>query len=161
MRFLGSIEAKTDTKGRVFLPATFRKTLSVSGEQSLVMRKDVFQACLVLYPLDVWHNMLDNLRNQLNRWNKRDQMIYRQFISDVEEVTLDANGRFLIPKRYKELANLSQQVKFIGMDDCIEIWDNEASTGFVNPEEFEIALQEIMSNASTAKVDCEKSNYNL
>ena len=37
MRFLGHIEAKADTKGRVFLPAAFRKVLQASGEESLVM----------------------------------------------------------------------------------------------------------------------------
>ena len=100
MRFLGSIEAKTDTKGRAFLPATFRKILNTSGEESLIMKKDVFQPCLVIYPQSVWNKMLDNLRNHLNRWNKRDQMVYRQFVSDVETIVLDGNGRFLIPKRY-------------------------------------------------------------
>ena len=33
MRFLGNIEAKTDAKGRVFLPAGFRKVLQVAGEE--------------------------------------------------------------------------------------------------------------------------------
>ena len=50
MRFLGNIEAKTDAKGRVFLPATFRKVLQTGGEETLMMRKDVHQRCLVLYP---------------------------------------------------------------------------------------------------------------
>ena len=50
MRFLGNIEAKTDAKGRAFLPANFRKILQVSGEEKLVLRKDVFQPCLVIYP---------------------------------------------------------------------------------------------------------------
>ena len=55
MRFLGNVEAKTDVKGRAFLPAVFRKVLSASGEENLVLRKDVFQACLVLYPESVWN----------------------------------------------------------------------------------------------------------
>ena len=49
MRFLGNIEAKTDAKGRAFLPAVFRKMLQASGSESLVLRKDIFQDCLVLY----------------------------------------------------------------------------------------------------------------
>ena len=50
MRFLGNIEAKTDAKGRAFLPAVFRKVLNASGEESLVLRKDIFEPCLVLSP---------------------------------------------------------------------------------------------------------------
>ena len=93
MRFLGNIEAKTDAKGRAFLPAVFRKVLQASGEESLVMRKDVFQPCLVLYPESVWNEQMDTLRKRLNRWNREHQEIYRQFVSDVELVTLDGNGR--------------------------------------------------------------------
>ena len=43
MRFLGNIEAKTDAKGRAFLPAIFRKVLQAAGEENLVLRKDVFE----------------------------------------------------------------------------------------------------------------------
>ena len=78
MRFLGNIEAKTDSKGRVFLPAIFRKEIENSNEEFLVMRKDIFQPCLVLYPQSIWNKQLDILRSQLNRWNHRHQQIFRQ-----------------------------------------------------------------------------------
>lgn len=55
MRFLGTIEAKTDAKGRAFLPAAFRKMLQSAGEERMMLRKDVFQPCLVLYPESVWN----------------------------------------------------------------------------------------------------------
>lgn len=145
MRFFGNIEAKADAKGRAFLPAVFRKTLNASGEESLVMRKDVFQPCLVLYPQSVWDRMLDNLRARLNRWSQRDQMVYRQFVADVELITLDGNGRFLIPKRYLKMARIDQQIKFIGMDDSIEIWGNDGQQAFMQPEEFGKALEELMA----------------
>ena len=70
MRFLGNIEAKIDAKGRVFLPATFRKVLQAGGEENLVLRKDVFQPCLVLYPESIWNEQMDELRSRLNRWNR-------------------------------------------------------------------------------------------
>lgn len=43
IRFLGNIEAKTDAKGRVFIPAGFRRQLQSASEEKLVLRKDVFQ----------------------------------------------------------------------------------------------------------------------
>ena len=58
MRFLGNIEAKADTKGRAFLPAVFRKVLQASGAENLVLRKDVFESCLVLYTECVWNEQL-------------------------------------------------------------------------------------------------------
>lgn len=149
MRFLGNIEAKIDAKGRVFLPATFRKVLQGAGEESLVLRKDVFQSCLTLYPESVWNAQLDTLRRRLSRWNAQEQLIFRQFVSDVELLSLDANGRLLIPKRYLKMANIEQAVKFIGMDDTIEMWCNDVTENpFMQPEEFGKALQEIMGKGA-------------
>ena len=146
MRFLGNIEAKADAKGRVFLPAVFRKELQAFCEERLVLRKDIFQPCLVLYPESVWNDQIDILRQRLYRWNKDEWKLFRQFVSDVEPVALDGNGRFLIPKRYMKLANIEQTVKFIGIDDTIEIWNAEtANEPFMEPNAFGEELQQIMS----------------
>ena len=147
MRFLGNIEAKTDSKGRVFLPAMFRKVLQNAGFEKMVMRKDVFQSCLVLYPENIWNEQMDTLRSRLNRWNATHQQIFRQFVSDVEIITLDGNGRFLIPKRYLKMTNILQDVKFMGMGDTIEIWSlNETEQPFMEPKQFGEALENIMTD---------------
>ena len=122
MRFLGNIEAKLDAKGRVFLPAAFRKVLQGAGEQGLVMRKDVFQPCLVLYPESVWNEQMDGLRGRLSRWDRGQQQLFRRFVAGVEPVALDSNGRFIIPRRCAEQVGIAQDVRFIGMGDTIEIW---------------------------------------
>ena len=145
MRFLGNSEAKTDAKGRGFLPAVFRKQLHSAAEECLIMRKDTYQSCLVLYPESAWNEQMNELRARLNRWDPKHQMIFRQFVSDVEIITLDSNGRFLIPKRYLKLAHINQEVRIIGMDDTIEIWSKEAADcPFMEPEEFGRKLEEIM-----------------
>ena len=145
MRFLGNIEAKMDAKGRAFLPAVFRKILQTASEERLVLRKDVVQPCLVLYPESVWNEQMDTLRGRLNRYNAQHQRIFRQFVSEVEQVTLDGNGRFLIPKRYLQMSGIQQNIKFIGMGDTIEIWANEKiEESQMDGEEFGQALESIM-----------------
>ena len=124
IRFLGNIEAKADAKGRVFIPATFRKQLQIASEERLIMRKDVFQDCLTLYPESVWNEELNELRSRLNKWNSKHQLIFRQFVSDVEV-----------------------DIRFIGIDNKIEIWAKErAEQPFMSPEEFGAALEEIMND---------------
>lgn len=146
MRFLGNIEAKADAKGRIFLPSVFRKVLQASGEENLVLRRDVFQKCLVLYPESVWNVQMDELRSRLSRWNAAHQQIFRQFVSDVEMLTLDGNGRFLLPKRYMQMADIEQSVKFIGMGDTIEIWSTTLTEKpFLEADEFGAALEDIMN----------------
>ena len=88
MRFIGNIEAKTDSKGRVFLPACFRRILQAGGCDKVMLRKDVYQDCLVIYPEESWNEQLNLLRSRLDRWNAKHQMIFRQFVADVEEVVL-------------------------------------------------------------------------
>lgn len=148
MRFLGNIEAKIDAKGRVFLPAAFRKMLQASGEDQLVMRKDVYQDCLVLYPASVWNEQMDTLRSRLNRWNKMHQQMFRQFVSGAEMLNLDASGRLLIPQRYLKVAGIEQQVRFLGVDDTIEIWASKGEDEqFMETDEFSKALEDIMGQA--------------
>ncbi len=147
MRFLGNIEAKTDSKGRAFLPAIFRKELQANGEEQLIIRKDVFQPCLVLYPESVWNRQMDLLRKRLNRWDRSQQTIFRQFVAEAEPVTLDANGRLLIPRRYAKTGLGSRPIRFIGMDDTIEIWDaDETEATFMQPDAFGKAIEGLMKS---------------
>ena len=150
MRFLGNIEAKTDAKGRAFLPSVFRKVLQASGEENLVLRRDVFQPCLVLYPESVWNERLDMLKQQLRQWKPVHQQMFRQFVSEAEVVPLDGNGRFLISKRLQRAAGISQDIQFIGMDDTIEIWSpQDLQQTLRSDEEFGKEFEKIMNAEST------------
>ena len=148
IRFLGNIEAKTDSKGRVFIPSSFRKQLQAACEECLIMRKDIFQNCLTLYPQSVWNEELNELRGRLSKWDNRHMRIFRQFVSDVEVMSVDSNGRILIPKRYLRLCGITDEVRFIGMDNRIEIWGKgELESSFMSTEEFGDALEEVMGKS--------------
>jgi len=130
MRFLGNIEARTDTKGRAFLPSTFRKVLMASGEESLVLRQDIFEKCLVIYPETVWNREMDEMRSRLSRWDRRQQMVYRSFVSGVTSLAVDAK----------------QDIRFVGMGDTIEVWANETGDSpFMAAEEFGQTLEQMMA----------------
>lgn len=126
MRFIGDYTAKTDAKGRVFVPAAFRRQLEGMEELALVLRKDVFQKCLVLYPMSVWNVQLDDLQRRLNPWSRKDQMMLRQFVADAEQVELDSQGRILLPKNKMQYADIVSEVRFLAMVDRIEIWSKDA-----------------------------------
>ena len=162
IRFLGNIEAKTDTKGRVFIPAGFRKQLQAASEERLVLRKDVFQDCLILYPESVWFKTQNQLRQRLNKWNAKHQQIFRQFVSDAEIMIPDGNGRILLPKRYLQMAGIQGEVRFIGVDNTIEIWAKEkAEQHFMNPEEFSEALQDILGEENLGEEEAETSDKSV
>jgi MraZ protein len=148
MRFLGNIEAKTDAKGRVFLPAVFRKQLQTASEEQLVLRTDVGGKCLVLYPESTWNKRLDEITAKVSVWDEEEQMVLREWMSEAEQLTLDGNGRFLISKRLLQAAGIEQGVRFIGMNDTIEIWAAEkAEQPFLSQKDFASRLKTIMSKS--------------
>lgn len=147
LQFLGNMEARADAKGRIFIPAIFRKRLQSGGEEFMVLRKDIFQDCLVLYPGSVWEKELEMLRSRLNKWNREQQQIFRQFVLDSERIEMDASGRILIPKRYLQMVSIDTDVRFLGVDETIEIWAKEKlEQPLVDPGEFSEALQQLMAN---------------
>lgn len=149
MQFLGNIEAKIDTKARIFVPAAFRKILQASAQNTLILRKDIFQDCLVLYPVQVWEDELATLRLRLNRWDKVQQALFRQFVVDAERLEMDANGRILIPKRYCQMMGIVSDVTFLGVDNTIEIWTKEAlENTLISADDFSSSLQALMNNDS-------------
>ncbi|MCH5168386.1 MAG: division/cell wall cluster transcriptional repressor MraZ [Prevotellaceae bacterium] len=147
MRFTGSIDAKTDEKGRVFVPSIFRKILQKEEEEGLVLRRDLFENCLVLYPKSVWNTQVDAIRSRVNPFNRRDREGMRVFTADVENITLDSGGRMLIPRRYLEYAGIKSDVRFIGVDDTIEIWSKEAAADLLSdPEKVANIIESMMAD---------------
>lgn len=146
MRFTGNIDAKTDQKGRVFLPAAFRRILMENGVRGLVLRRDVFQQCLVLYPLNVWDEMVDSITQRTNPFDRRGRENLRRFVADSESVSMDSDGRILIPRRYLQAAGIEQEVRFIGMDNTIEIWNRQAADNMLNDTAgFADSIEEMMN----------------
>ena len=144
-QFLGNFEAKADAKGRIFVPAAFRKLLESQNEEWLVLRKDIFQDCLVLYPGSVWEKEIETLRSKLNKWNKTQQQVFRQFVLDAERIELDASGRILVSKRYLQLVGINSQVRFLGVDNTIEIWaKDKLEKPLMVPEVFANEIEKLM-----------------
>lgn len=146
MRFTGNIDAKVDEKGRVFIPASFRKVLQLSNLDSLILRKDVFQRCLVLYPEAVWNSMVDSIALRTNPFDRKGRESLRAFVAGAEKISIDGNGRILIPRRYLDSADIQNEVRFLGMDNSIEIWSRQKIDELLsNRESFAENLEQLMN----------------
>lgn len=146
MRFTGNIDAKTDEKGRVFIPASFRKQLQQANLEGLILRKDIFQQCLVLYPENVWDSMVNAIAERTNPFDSKGRAAMRGFVAGAERISIDGNGRILIPRRYLESADIQGEVRFIGMDNSIEIWNRQKADNLLNtPEALAESLECLMN----------------
>lgn len=146
MRFTGNIDAKVDEKGRVFVPSSFRKILQREDSQGLIMRRDVFQCCLVLYPQEVWNAQVDAITARTNMFDRQGRDALRRFVAGAEAIALDSGGRMLIPRRYLEETGIKTEVRFIGVDDTIEIWERQAAEALLKePDTLADNLEEMMN----------------
>ncbi len=148
MRFTGNFDAKTDQKGRVFIPSAFRKILMTNSVDGIILRRDVFQQCLVLYPLNVWDEMVNSITQQTSPFDRKGRENLRRFVAGSESVSLDSDGRILIPRRYLESAGIEQEVRFIGMDNTIEVWNRQVAENMLNDTEgFADDIEKMMNPA--------------
>ena len=150
MSFIGQFPVRLDAKNRAFMPAGFRRILQQSESQTLVVRKDYFENCLVVYPASQWQHEIAGVRARLNRFDGNQQMVYRKLVSEAQEVQLDSNGRMLLPKTLLEKVGIKQDILFVGMEQTIEIWapDAAAATGeqpFMSDGEFADNLKKFMT----------------
>ncbi len=136
MRFTGNIDAKVDEKGRVFVPSSFRKILLREESQGLIMRRDIFQRCLVLFPQEVWDEQVNAITARTNMFDRQGRDALRRFVAGAESITLDSGGRMLIPRRYLEETGIQNEVRFIGVDNTIEIWSRQAADALLSEPEY-------------------------
>ena len=151
--FIGTINAKIDSKGRAFLPAPFRKILQSSGESHLVLRKDVYKDCLILYPETTWKEELSKLQSKLNDWDEQERELFRQISMNVEKLELDSNGRILISKQYLLDASISNDVRFIGINRTIEIWNpDQLKKSLLSADDFKKQVQKLLGSKPENKI---------
>ena len=120
--FIGNIEAKLDDKGRIFVPAVYRKTLAEMGTKLMVMRRDTDNECLMFYPESVWNEKVEQLRQTLDEWDPEDQLILMQFMADAEYLEMDGQGRILLQKKNLETIGAQNDVLFVGMLNRFALW---------------------------------------
>ena len=123
--FIGDFVCKPDAKGRVVLPSLFKKVMSEANQSSFVVRKDLFDHCLVLIPQDEWQNEVQLLESKLSSFRQKDKRLKRALYRSTAEVTLDGNGRFLVPKRLMEMVDVNGEVVLLGVGSNIELWSKQ------------------------------------
>jgi MraZ protein len=120
--FIGDYPCKVDAKGRIILPMAFKKQMPPAAQDHFVVRKDIFENCLVLYAIDDWNRQLEKIRKRINPYNREHNMFLRNFFKGTAELSLDSNNRMLIPKRLFDLIGADRDVVLAGQDGRIEIW---------------------------------------
>ena len=141
MSFTGEYINLIDQKNRLSIPAKFRNSLSASNDKTFVLTKG-FDKCLLLYPLDEWQIVEEQLSSLSSIKNKNRNFI-RKITRHANYVKYDSQGRIAIPELLLDYANIDKEVMVIGVVKKIELWnqatlDNyEKQKQFLSDEDFE------------------------
>ena len=146
--FIGEYKYKVDSKGRIMLPSAFKKQLPSIPEEKFVVKRDVFEKCLVMYPISEWERQNRIIRKNTNPYNKEHSRFLRMFYQGTAELVLDSNNRFLIPKRLMDFAGIAKEVILAGQYGKIELW-SEKQFGRVGDEvpDFASLAEKILGGA--------------
>lgn len=147
--FIGDYVCRIDEKGRLLLPAAFKKALPAEAHNTFVVKKDIYESCLVLYPLNEWEKQVQLIRQRLNPYNREHNAFLRGFFKGTAEVELDATNRLLIPKRLLEEVKIEREVVLSGQDGKIEVWNKEAYDNINHADEFARLAEKIMGGDYT------------
>lgn len=119
--FKGQAERSVDSKGRMAIPAKMRGELPPEARGTFTATRGI-ETCVVLYPQNRWQEMEEELMD-LNMFQRKARMFVRTIVRWAEEVSLDSQGRVVLPRRLQEFAGIDGEVVVIGQLDRIEIWD--------------------------------------
>ncbi|HEX8245999.1 MAG TPA: hypothetical protein VF541_20965 [Longimicrobium sp.] len=118
--YLGSFQHQIDEKGRLSLPAQFRRE---SGDQTLVL-VHVHANALTLFPESTWVEMEKRLREAM-RSSPQARAQALRVTANAVEVVPDKQGRILVPQRMQDAVGIDGATLVVGVIDRIELWNPE------------------------------------
>ena len=123
--FYGTFRHAVDTKGRVALPAQFRRdltgaVLAPGSERRLVIR-----------PAAEWSAYEQHFRLTAGS-NAQQRQFIRQLYAQAREVEVDGQGRILLSPEHRAFAGIGERAVFVGVSTAVEvvgeeIWDADAA----------------------------------
>jgi MraZ protein len=120
--FIGEFICKLDNKGRILLPAALKRQMKDDIQDRFIIKKDIFEKCLILYPMQEWEKQNARIERTINPYNRDHNKFVRGFFKNTYEVILDANNRLLIPKRLLNEIGADRELMLAGQSVKIEIW---------------------------------------
>ena len=106
----------------MIFPAALKKQMEGSSGDHFVVRRDIFENCLVLFTIEDWNEQMKRIRSKINPYNREHNRFLRNFFKGTAELSLDSSNRLLIPRKLLQLAGIEKEVVLAGQDGRIEIW---------------------------------------
>lgn len=120
---MGHAPAKVDDKGRLKIPADFRKVIEQKfGPDCFITSTDGQRA--LIYPMPVWYDYQARIAKVPSASVARSKLLERlNYFGHVGAI--DGQGRVLIPTILRDVAAIADDVVVIGSTDHLIVWNDE------------------------------------
>ncbi len=131
-QFVSTFTNRIDTKGRVSVPASFRNVLAKDGLDGIYCYPSLDAPALDAGGqrlVDKINSLVEDLAPYSD---ERDQLATALFGTS-EVLTIDQDGRAILPERLREHAGITSHIAFVGLGEKFQLWE---------PKRFEAYLAE-------------------
>jgi MraZ protein len=120
--FLSTYVNKVDRKGRVSVPATFRSTLATHRESNLIV---LFPSYRVPALDGTGSNYVEEMNERLETLEQfsDEHENLSQLFAEAHPLTMDGEGRIVLPETLKDYANITTDVAFVGLGAMFQMWE--------------------------------------
>ena len=119
----GEFHFKVDGKGRMALPAKFRKVLS----KDLVVTPELTNECLYVFETPDFNEWVEKLFiDRFGEYKESDRehvKLRRVLKSRARDVEVDASGRIMLSPEVRAAVGIDKEVVVVGNTGRFEIWD--------------------------------------
>ncbi|WP_459130037.1 division/cell wall cluster transcriptional repressor MraZ [Guggenheimella bovis] len=126
--FFGEFTNTVDTKGRVSVPPKFREELGECFYITKGLNKSLFA-----FPAPEWERYAKAL-TEGSITSPSNRAFSRVFLSGTSDVTMDRQGRILIPQYLREFAEIDKELIITGVGNRLELWAKENWLAYTDPE---------------------------
>ncbi|MCY4306540.1 MAG: division/cell wall cluster transcriptional repressor MraZ [Aestuariivita sp.] len=131
-RFRGESHHKVDAKGRVSIPALFRRVIECcdpnwetgKSPELVIVYGDHRRNYLECYTIEAI-NEVDAKINLLPRGSMERKMLQRLFHGQSFPTSVDDTGRLVLPSKLRQKIGLTSEAFFIAAGDTFQVWNPE------------------------------------
>jgi len=128
----GTYHHRIDAKGRLPVPAAFRRALGEGPGAGVVVT--LLDQCLAVYAPQEWARLEAQLA-ALPAFSKQVKALTRLLASRASDCELDVQGRILLPPTLRQAAGLERDAVVVGVLNRFEVWSPGTWDGFVRESE--------------------------
>ena len=127
--FSSSATNKVDAKGRVSIPAPFRKVLAMEESPLLFLMPEVRgKPAIDGFGQSHFEQLADSLQ-QMNPLSAEYDALADATVAQTVQLPLDSTGRIVLPEEFRAIAGITDEALFVGRVRTFQIWSPATYAG--------------------------------